>query len=149
MTVTEAAVPFQVVPDLTTLVTVKVTDVAEPFSVTATLQVPALPVVHVFVPVAPPDSRTVTVAPETAAAVGDGADLGVPVAVQLRFPTVFEPVIVACVAVAGGGGGGATSRVWSSRLGEPVPGLVTTLGVLLSTSHWPTCAVVASGAPCR
>ena len=45
MTVTEVSVPFQVVPDLTTLVTVKVTDVAEPFSVTATLQVPVLSVV--------------------------------------------------------------------------------------------------------
>jgi len=100
----DTEVPFQVVPDLATLLTVKVTEVALAVSDVDTEHVPVAPVVHDFVPRAPPDSCTVTVAADTAAPVDVSVTVVVAEAVQDRLSLVADPVMDAWVVVTGGGG---------------------------------------------
>ncbi len=104
LTTVDTEVPFQVVPDLATLLTVKVTEVALAVSDVDTEHVPVAPVVHDFVPRAPPDSCTVTVAADTAAPVDVSVTVAVAEAVQDRLSLVADPVMDAWVVVTGGGG---------------------------------------------
>lgn len=116
MTTADTVLPFQFVPDLATLVTVKVTEVTLREMEVDTEQVPVVPVVHVFVPLAPADSCPVTVVPDTGVAVA-AVTVVVALAVQDRLALIADPVMVAWVVV--GGGGAAARRVERSRLGEP------------------------------
>jgi hypothetical protein len=109
VTVADAAAAFQLVPVFATPVTVNVTDGCDDLTETTTAQTPEELVVHVFVPDAPPDNCTVTVAPETAPAPGTVDTVVVPVADHERRDNVAEPVITAVVVVVGGGGGAGTA----------------------------------------
>lgn len=104
----DTVLPFQVVPDLATLVTVKVSEVTLRESEVDTEQVPVVPVVHVLLPLAPADSCTVTVAPDTGVLVAASVTLVVAVAVQDRLLLVADPAMVAWVVC---GGGAAVRRV--------------------------------------
>ena len=107
MTTVETLAPSQTVFVRATLVTVKVTEVTLLEGATDTEQLPVLPVVQVLVPLAPPDSWTVTVAPDSAVPVDASVTVVLALAVQDRFVVVALPVMEAWVVVTVGGGGAA------------------------------------------
>jgi len=69
---------------------------------------------------------------------------------QVRPPQLNVKFATGAWFVGGGGGGGpSTGSTYRSRLGDPVPGLVTTFVVAAPVIAVATAAAVAVGLPCR